>query len=163
MLLNFICLQAMNCNKSSFPCSSTIYFLSFTVVWKATVAQQYCQEAPKAHLDSEKQILLFESRVYWSDSPHPGNTDKYTVIVYYSVYSTWYFIYIFIYIEFIWCIYSRGQGWEIRDRGIISCLSHPVPCGRNGTRSTFSGIYNNIYIYIYNYRSIRNFLVTADN
>lgn len=77
----------MNHSKSSFLCSSNIYFLSITVVWKATVAQQSCQEAPKAHLASEKQTLLLDSRVNWSDSPYPGNTDKYTVIVYYSVYS----------------------------------------------------------------------------
>lgn len=53
----------MNCSKSSFPCPSNIYFLSITVVWKATVAQQSCQEAPKAHLDCEKQILVLDSRV----------------------------------------------------------------------------------------------------
>lgn len=43
----------MNCNKSSFPCSSNIYFLSITVVLKVTVPQQSCQEAPKACLSSE--------------------------------------------------------------------------------------------------------------
>lgn len=79
----------MNCNKSSILCSSNIYFLSITVVWKATVAQQSCQEAPKAHLDSENQKLLLDSGVNWSDSPYPGNIDKYTV---YSIFTIQYIL-----------------------------------------------------------------------
>lgn len=42
----------MNCNKSSFPCSSNIFF-SITVALKVTVPQQSCQEAQKAYLSSE--------------------------------------------------------------------------------------------------------------